>query len=179
MKRLFTVMLASAAIACLSGFSLFTVSPATARIRWDTQWAGPAYTTPLPDSTALYPSFVSDGYAGVGGLSIWRGDGISCNWGIPGDVDGGAVTAGGNNTIVMDIMHEDAGIDCSCTLSTPGVSPAACITATTAGLGSFASCSCPAFQTIPGSTYIVQIDPSTKCESKNPAQWHCAVDLFR
>lgn len=176
MKRL---ALGLAAIGLLSGFDLLATVPQTQRVRWDTVWAGPAYTTPLPNSTALYPSFLGAGYSGTGGRGIWRADGISCNWGIPGDVDGGAVTVGGNNTVVMDILHEDGGVDCSCTLATPGVSPAACITATAAGLGSFASCTCPAFQTFEGSTYIVQIDPLTKCESKNPAQWHCAVDWFR
>jgi hypothetical protein len=139
-----------------------TVGPQTQRVIWHAWLKGTAYNTPAPRSTPFAIPFKTTGHNAAGGAAYYRADGIACDWAI------GGTTDGGTNTVVVDIYHEDAGIDCSCTLSGD----------CTADGGSNTSCNCTQFQAQSGSTYQMELRDTTSC-LVNPSQVHCTVDFFR
>jgi hypothetical protein len=132
----------------------------TQRVRWDTWHQGATYSTPVTEDQNFSNCFVNNGYSLVGGLGVFRGDGFSCSW---------AVDGVGAGNMVMDIVHEDGGVDCQCTVG-------ACVDGPNIEL----PCSCGAtFHTLEGSTYCIKVDTTSSCGTTEPAQWHCSMDLFR
>lgn len=145
----------------LLGFTLVDYTATqTSRVRWETLHQGVAYTTPVTEDQAFSNCFTSNGYSTVGGGAYWRADGFKCTWAIDG------VGAG---NMILDIYHEDAGVDCQCTVG-----------ACTDGPNTELSCTCASvFQMLPGSTYCMKVDTSSSCATSEPGQWHCSMDLFR
>lgn len=142
------------------GFTLTSFTVQTARVRWDTMHQGAAYTTAVTEGQAFSNCFKASGYNAVGGPAYFRGDGFSCTW---------AVDGVGAGDMVMTITHEDAGVDCLCTIGT-------CI----AGPNVELPCACAStFQMLPGSTYCMSVDSTSSCGTSEPGQWHCSMDLFR
>ena len=150
----------------LFAFTLGTLHPDTRRVRWETGYQGAAYTTPVPLSTAFAHSFVANGYSDVGGFSYWRGDAITCRAAIAGANDGGS--SPGFNSILVEVYHEDGGVDCQAELGFGCNS-----TAENQG-----GCVGGAFQMNPGSTYYTRLSASSGCQVQ-PAQFRCVMDLFR
>lgn len=145
----------------LFGFSLIDYGADQApRVRWEANYQGAAYNTPVPLGTAFHAPFIPFGYSAQGGFAYWRGDGITCTAGIAGTTDGGS------NSVVMEVYHSDGGIDCSVTFTND------CgLTATNAG-------ECSRFQTAINETYYMRMSSSTSCLT-TPAQVRCTMDLFR
>jgi len=153
------------ALPLLLGFTLIDYGvDATPRLRWETSYQGAAYTTQVPLGTAFHAPFVAFGYSGVGGFAYWRGDAITCTAGIGGAQDGGA----GGNEIVMEVYHEDGGVDCSATLG---------FGCNYTGANGWV-CAGGAFQMNYASTYYMRMSTSTTC-STMPAQYRCTMDLYR
>lgn len=144
-------------------FAFTALSPAqTARLRWETLYQGSTYSTATPKGVPFSNQFNPEGYKNMGGPAFWRGDGIMCAWAVAGTTDGGV------NDVIVDIVHEDGGVDCSCDLGGCGLSVPA-----------LQRCQCASpFETIVGSQYFVVIDAASQCPA-HPAQMHCSVDLFR
>lgn len=145
----------------LFGFTLSSYSVIqTPRVRWDTWHQGTGYTTAVTEDQAFSNSFVNDGFFNTGGSGRYRADGIKCTW---------AVDGVGAGNMIVDIYHEDAGVDCQVTIG-----------ACTDGPNVELSAVCPAvFHTLEGSTYNVKVDTTSSCATSEPAQWHCTVDFFR
>lgn len=168
MKRLLPLV---ALAVVLSGFTLISFIEQTPRTRWTTQYLGAAYNTAVPEETSFSHCFKVTGSGSSSfGPAFFRMRGITCSWGIAG--------TGGTNGVDVKIVHEDAGIDCQCTLG-----------ACTATAATEMTCSCPTVVEL-GRTIMadggeqletslcLQVDDATDCAG-NPAAMSCSVDLFR
>lgn len=151
-------MLLGVALVLSMGFTLYT--PQLPRFRWETFKFGAAYNTTTPEETNFSNPLNMNGQLGGFGAVVLRTDGIQCTWAIAG--------SGGTNGVDVKIVHEDAGIDCQCTLG-----------ACTATAGTPLECDCGTIVHLRNAeTYSVQLDDATDCGA-NPATIHCSVDLFR
>jgi hypothetical protein len=144
---------------CLMGFSTYA-PPQTSRFRWEVFKFGAAYNTATAEEANFSNPLTVLGQLGGQGSATFRTDGIQCTWAIAG--------SGGSNGVDVKIVHEDAGIDCQCTLG-----------ACNATAGTPLDCDCgAAVQLGSQGVYSVQLDDATDCTA-NPAGFHCSVDLWR
>lgn len=160
-RAVVTAGFVAACLYLLPAYTLSAFTAQTARVRWETWHQGAAYTTAVTEDENFSNCFVVDGTtATVGGSAFFRGDAFSCTW---------AVDGVGAGDMVMTITHEDAGVDCLCTVG-----------ACTAGPNTELECACAStFQMVPGSTYCMKADTTSSCGTSEPGQWHCSMDLFR
>jgi hypothetical protein len=168
------VLLAAALL--LPGFSIWSIGyVSTSRVRWDVDYVGAAYNTVVPETTNLRHCFQPGGVSQVFGYDQNRVYAGVCSYGIAGTDDGGT------NSITVEIVHEDGGVDCTCTGaaecdSTPNV-PFTCICNGGSGAVLGRTVMPDAGEQFPA-TYCVQVSSATDCWT-NPAQFSCSFDLVR
>jgi hypothetical protein len=161
----------------LCGFTLYTFDAQTARVRWFSEYKGATYTTAAAESADFSHCFNVKGYGELFGQAYFRTAGLQCSWGVAG--------TGGTVGVVAQLVHEDGGIDCRCTLG-----------ACTATAASEVSCTCldggygTSYGVELGKTIMpdggeqvttkecVQLSSLTDCAG-NPQSVSCSVDLFR
>lgn len=161
----------------LCGFTLYNVEVQTPRVRWEVDYRGAAYNTATPEETNLRHCFNAAGYTDAFGHTYFRTAGMQCSWAAAG--------TGGTVGVVVKIVHEDAGIDCQCTLGacTATASTEMGCTCADGGYGGTGGVQLGKTVMPDGgeqntTRLCVQLDDSTDC-SANPSGLSCSIDLFR
>lgn len=149
----------------LWNFTLVNFEIQTARVRWDVFYLGQAANPGAPFSNPFNAS------ASAGSISYgearWRMSGMECLvWG------GGTDDGGAGDGFVVQVVHEDGGVDCTCDLGT------------VCNGGAQTSCTCAGFTAL---TELQGTEWSVKAADAgvnagcldNPNTIHCSIDLFR
>jgi hypothetical protein len=155
-------------LALLSGFSLIELSVQTARVRWDSfALSSSPVTKGSPLSGKFCSSSTQDKAVGTGN-AIWRMGGIECTSSTAGAV-------GGPNDLRVQVVHEDGGEDCSCSLGDAGcVAPWSLSCHCTNGITELTNRP----SGLSDSCYQVQFTTDAGCGTM-PGTIQCSVDLFR
>lgn len=130
------------------------------RLRWDTVSSPTVAQRGVPFANSFTAYKTVAGTAAYG-FASYRMAGVECT------VYGVGATDGGTNSLLIDVIHEDAGVDCECNLGS-----AAC-----AGAQYF-SCDCAGFVQLQGARWQVQPAASSTCQTM-PGNINCSIDLFR
>lgn len=161
----------------LCGFTLYSFETQTSRVRWDAKYKGAAYNTAAAEGTDFSHCFYIASPSGTFGQAYFRTAGMQCSW-------SGAGT-GGTVGVVAQIVHEDGGIDCRCTLGACTATAASELWCTCADGGYGTALGVELGHTImedggeQGETKLcMQLSSQTDCAG-NPSGVSCSVDLFR
>ncbi len=158
---------AALTFALLSAFTLVSLTVQTARARWSTYATGQTAVRGVPFFGSSFGAS-SDPTGTVSyGPAKWRTAGVQCG------VFGAGTTDGGTNALVVDIVHEDGGVDCQCSLGSSSCQ----------GNGSF-SCACTnGITQLAGATWQMQFDSTSSCAAMpgngTGYSLFCSTDLFR
>lgn len=171
----------SAALALLTGFTLYTFEVQTSRFQWNVAYQGAAYNTAVPEETNFRHCLSPSGFTDVFGYATYRTAGLQCSWSAAGTLNGG----GGTNGVWVKIVHEDAGIDCQCQLGQCNAAASTEMGCTCADGGYGASSGVQLGRTVledggeqAVARLCVQVDDLTDCAA-NPSGLSCSIDLFR
>lgn len=161
MRRVLSATSLLALGALLSGFVLLDFTVQTARVRWDTMSSPTVAQRGVPFSNSFTMGSSVAGSVSYGPAK-WRMAGVECT------VYGVGATDGGTNSFKIDVIHEDAGVDCECDLGS-----AAC-----AGAQYF-SCDCSGGMTeLVGLRWRMQPAATSTCQTM-PGTVYCTADMFR
>ena len=164
------------ALFALTGFAVIEFTVQHERVRWEARYVGAAYNTVVPEDTDLSHCFYPGGTAYAANPfshAFYRTIGFQCTWGVAGTTDGGT------NEVYVKVVHEDAGVDCRCSLGTcSGSASVEKVCSCAEGIVELGKAVGPDAGEALAYRYCMQLDPLTTCLA-NPAQMSCSVDLVR
>jgi hypothetical protein len=167
-RSILTGLAFALALALLSGFGLFNLSVQPPRVRWDSFALSSSPVTKGAPLSGTFCSSNTQDKAVSFGQAIWRMGGIECTSSTVGAV-------GGANDLRVQVVHEDGGEDCSCSLGDAGcAAPWALSCHCTTGIVELTNRA----SGVSDSCYQVQFTTDAGCGTM-PGTIECSVDLFR